>query len=683
MSIGVIARRTEADRSLPARVRRSGLAGIIAVVLIIGVPLVSVSHMWLYVINGISDGAIYSLAAIGLVLTYKTSGIFNFAIGAQAALSAYLFYTFRVTERLPWPLAALLALLIAGVVASLLLEKMATWLSEAPAVLRVVATIGLLVLLQSALTGAYGQATLPFSHFLPTAHFRLAGINIQAGQIIVVALAFVATGGLYVFFKRTRIGVAMQAVVDDPNLLALQATDPAMVRRYAWVIGSCFVSISGMLIAPEIGIDVKNMLLLYITAFGAAALGAFTSLPATLASAIGIGVLMNVMSYKLAGQHNAVLSVLYTQVPFIVLVLALLFVPKQKLVERGIRRVRKFPPIPTFPLPVVLGAVVGGIALAVALPSLVGMAYINIYTTAVGFAVVLASLGLIVWTSGQISLCHVAFAAVGAATLAHAQAAGIPWVFGLVAAGLVSVPVGAIVAIPSFRLSGVYLAVATFAFGLLFQNLLYTTFLMFGGSDTQPVHRPLLFGLHTNTDTGYFYVSAVVAAGCLAIIIAVRRSRLGQLLRALSDSPAALDAHGANTRLTRLLVFCISAFLAGIGGALIAGVTQFASGSVTGPFSYFNALALVAILAFCRRQPILSPLIAAFLFEVLKVYKPFTEPFFQNYEGVVFGLLAIAVAVGPALKLRSTGKRVKERTTRSPVKDRVGPAVLVSQRAAL
>jgi ABC-type branched-subunit amino acid transport system permease subunit len=212
--------------------------------------------------------------------------------------------------------------------------------------------------------------------------------------------------------------------------------------------------------------------------------------------------------------------------------------------------------------------------------------------------------------------------------------------------------------------------------------LLYTTFLMFGGSDTQPVHRPLLFGLHTNTDTGYFYLSAVVAAGCLAIIVAVRRSRLGQLLRALSDSPAALDAHGANTRLTRLLVFCISAFLAGIGGALIAGVTQFASGTVTGPFSYFNALALVAILAFCRRQPILSPLIAAFVFEVVKVYKPFSEPFFQNYEGVVFGLLAIAVAVGPALRLPWAGKRAWDRTARSPVKDRVGAPLLVPQRAA-
>jgi ABC-type branched-subunit amino acid transport system permease subunit len=204
---------------------------------------------------------------------------------------------------------------------------------------------------------------------------------------------------------------------------------------------------------------------------------------------------------------------------------------------------------------------------------------------------------------------------------------------------------------------------------------------MFGASDTQAVHRPVLLGLHTNTDTGYFYVTAAVAACCMAMVIAVRRSRLGQLLRALSDSPAALDAHGANTRITRLLVFCISAFLAGVGGALIAGVTQFASGEVTGSFSYFNALALVAILAFCRRQPILSPLIAAFVFEVMKVYKPFTQSFVRDYEGVFFGILALAVAVGPALKISRSGKRAQDRLTRSPVTDRVSSPLRIAQGA--
>jgi ABC-type branched-subunit amino acid transport system permease subunit len=264
-----------------------------------------------------------------------------------------------------------------------------------------------------------------------------------------------------------------------------------------------------------------------------------------------------------------------------------------------------------------------------------------------------------------------AFAAVGASTFAHAQHAGIPWAFSMLLAGLVAVPVGALAAVPSFRLSGVYLAVATFGLGLLLQNLVYTTFLMFGSADFQTVKRPVFPGLHLSTDEGYFYLSLVIAVLCAITIVVIRRTRLGRLLRALSDSPAALDAHAANTRVTRLYVFCIAAFMAGIGGAVIAGVTRNASGQATGAFGYFNSLAIVAVLAFCWRRPILSPLVAAFIFEVIKIYKPFNDSLVLRYEGVAFGLLALGVAVLPQVRIRlRDGDRQLDRLQESPVASR-------------
>jgi ABC-type branched-subunit amino acid transport system permease subunit len=300
----------------------------------------------------------------------------------------------------------------------------------------------------------------------------------------------------------------------------------------------------------------------------------------------------------------------------------------------------------------------------VALPYVVGSFLVQ-YTTALCFAIVLGSLGLLLWTSGQISLCQLAFAAVGATTFAHAQHAGFPWLVALLAAGLVALPVGALVAVPSFRLSGIYLAVATFGFGLLFQNLIYKTFLMFGTGFGQTVARPSFFDGHTATDEGYYYTTLAIAAGCALIIVGTRGSRLGRLLRGLSDSPVALDAHGANTRLTRVYVFCISAFLAAIGGALLAGVTRSVTGIASGPFGYFNSLVLVAVLAFCRRQPLISPLIAALLYEVLKLYRPFSGVLFSKYEGVGFGLLAIGVAVAPGVGILRVGRRTARRQGRS------------------
>src|SRR4051794_2640138 len=125
-------RLTDADAQ---RMRRIQMAlGVIALVAIV----VSFNRGYgTQVVAGISDGAIYSLAALGLVLTYKTSGIFNLAVGAQAAASAYVFYSFRNQADLPWPVAGLLTLLLVGLLGSVVLERIAYWLSDAPAVMRV------------------------------------------------------------------------------------------------------------------------------------------------------------------------------------------------------------------------------------------------------------------------------------------------------------------------------------------------------------------------------------------------------------------------------------------------------------------------------------------------------------------------------------------------------------------
>jgi branched-subunit amino acid ABC-type transport system permease component len=657
-------------------------AAAAVVLLAVGIPLAGTYKVWPFVVAGVADGSVYGLAALGLVLTYKTSGIFNLAIGAQAAASAYVFYSFRISLGLPWPIAALLCVICVGLGGALVFERLAFWLSESAPVLKVVTAIGLMVFLQSLLTAAYGPATLTMPPFLPTSIVRVAGVNVSAGQIIIVALGILGTAALYVFFRRARLGVSMRAVVEDSSLLALQATNPVTVRRYAWTIGSCFVSVSGMLVAPAFGVDVNHMLLVFIAAFGAAALASFTSLAGAFVSAIAIGIAMNVTSFKLSGSSNVVTSSFYTQIPFLVLVLALGLLPSRRLAEIGAARVRKFKAVRTFPRELVGATSALVLAGAVAIPYLVAHAEIDQYTEATGFFIILLSMGLLLWTSGQISLCHMAFAAVGAVTLGHAESAGLPWLVGIALAALVALPVGAVVAIPSFRLSGTFLAVITFGVGLLFQNLLYTTFLMFGAVGSIDVKRPdmSLFGLDLRSDKGYYFVALIAAAAASAVVVIVRRSRLGRLTRALSDSPLALEAHGTDTRLTRLFVFCISASMAAVGGALVAGVTGSASTYEAGSFGYFTSVVIVAVLVFCGRLPLLSPLLAAVVLEVLKIYPPFDRTTFLEYQGVVFGVLAIAAAVIPGIKLGRVGRRTAERTGLGRLSARLEPAMSAGPR---
>jgi ABC-type branched-subunit amino acid transport system permease subunit len=282
------------------------------------------------------------------------------------------------------------------------------------------------------------------------------------------------------------------------------------------------------------------------------------------------------------------------------------------------------------------------------------------------------------------------FAALGATTAGKLTTVGLwdwipvvggkqaSWPIAVLLGGLIVVPLGLIVAIPAIRLAGIYVAVATFGFGILLQQSFYLAPVMFdsgalvqnprpGADFTLPTtahrletidgHHDGIFGMSFESDKRYYYLALIVTVLMAGIVIAVRRARLGALLRALSDSPVALEVHGASTMIMRLQVFALSAFMAGVGGAVIAGATQNASGAPGGTFDYTISLIFVAVLGFCGRRPILSPVLAAVVYQILKIYAPFDKSWAIEYRGVAFGLLAITVAIWPALKV---GERMKQ-----------------------
>jgi branched-subunit amino acid ABC-type transport system permease component len=644
-----------------------------------------VTALWPFIFAGIADGAVYALAAVGLVLTFRISGVFNFAHGSLAAASAYSFYELRVNRGMPWGWAALITFFGVGMLGGLLLERVAFWLSDAPTMLRVVATVGILVALLSFLTGHYGSQTLTMDPYLPRGGWNVAGTTIHYSQVITFVVGAAGTAGLYVFFKRSRLGIAMQAVVDNAPLVSMGGTSPVLVRRVAWVIGSCYVSVSGMLLAPDVGVDVNTLTLLVISAFGAAAVGAFNNLPLTFVGGVGLGVASSVMAYKTATIDSVFVQQLYINLPFIVLVVALVAYPRRYLIERGTERIRRLRPAPTFALPVQLGAVLISLVGAVLIPFMVG-SKINAFTAGLCFVIIFSGLALVLWTSGQVPLGQMAFAAIGASTFAHAHHSGFPWLVALLAAGLVLLPIAAVLAVLAIRLSGVYLAVLTFGFGILIERLFFTTGLMFGHSDVSEVGRPHLFGgaLQTESDRGYYFATLAITAVCLGLVAMVRKNRLGRLLRGFGDSPAAVRAHGADTTIMGVLVFCVSAFVSGIAGALLAGVTGSAAGS---SFGFTVSLTMIAVLVACTLftfgapMPVTLSIIAAFIYQVSKVY--FTAGWFIDYQGLGLGLAAIGVACGPGIAAGLRGRprlgRAAERVAgRGPARARW---VAVTQRS--
>ena len=596
-----------------------------------------------FIILGLTSGSVYGLAGVGLVVTYKTSGVFNFAFGALGTLAAYIFYTLNVTHGVPWPVAALISVVGLGAVLGYLFEVFARRLSTAALAVRIVATLGIVLIIQGFFLIKYGTQSLTFPTFLPTRSFKVLGAHISVSQIIVVALALVLTVALYLFFRRTRTGIAMRAIVDDADLLDLAGTKPRVVRRTAWVIGTTFALMSGILLAQSTNLNPVVLTALVAQAYAAAAIGAFSSLPLTYAGGLGIGVVSAILT-KYAST-NEYLAGIPSSLPFIVLFLVLVLLPSRRLATR-LQSIPLTGASWSVPLRVQAAAGVGTLAVLLFVPQLVGV-HIGQWTTFLALIIMFLSLGLLVKTSGQISLCHAGFGAIGAAAFSKlAIDAHIPWLVALLLAGLVAVPIGAVIAIPAIRLSGLYLALATFGFGLLLQNMFYNTSLMFGINGYGiPMPRPHLSWLTLDSDTGFYYVVLAITALVAVAVVAITRTRLGRLLRALGDSPVALSTGGTSVHTTQVLVFCVSAFLAGISGALLGmALVQ------VDPTSFDPTLSLIylALILLAIGGPPWYAIVQAAGLILIPAYV--SSASVSYYLEIIFGGFALLMAFAPSVR---------------------------------
>ncbi len=542
-----------------------------------------------FVITGLVTGGVYGLAAVGLTLTYRTSGVFNFAYGAIGSVSAYAFYVLAVQHDLPWLWAALLAVFVVGPLSGVLFERLARVIAPQNLAVQVTATVGVLLMIGALIVLIFGiTQTRRVPVFLAEGGTTIGSAHVQYADIITFGIAVGATTLLYLLMRFTRLGISMRAVVDDPRLVELTGTSATKVRRSAWMIGMIFASASGVLFAPLLPLEPTLITLLVVQAFGAAALGAFRNLPMAFLGGLLVGVLAALSTKWFT---TGVLAGLPPAIPFIVLFAVLLVFPKRFLKEDS-RAVPLRQPDWTAPRSLQFG--IGGLLLLflILVPSFAGI-HLTDWTTALGTVIIFLSLGLLVRTSGQVSLCHVAFAAIGVTAFAHlAGDVGLPWPLALVGAGLVAVPIGALLAIPAIRLTGLYLAIATFGFGIALYYMFYTSSFMFGttGGGVE-VPRPGLF----EGDTGFYYLVLAITVAVSAMVVLLTRMRLGRLLRGLGDSPLALTMTGVSSNVTRVIVFCISAFLAAVGGALIGAGQGAVSASSYPPLLSLSYLVLVMI----------------------------------------------------------------------------------------
>jgi ABC-type branched-subunit amino acid transport system ATPase component/ABC-type branched-subunit amino acid transport system permease subunit len=400
-------------------------------------------------------------------------------------------------------------------------------------------------------------------------------------------------------------------------------------------VGSVFAALSGVLVAPLLGLAPVALTLLVVQAFGAAAIGAFRNVPVVFLGGIVLGVASEV-SQKVSISVGW-LGGLPTALPFLVLFAVLLIVPRAKLTRPGRYEERaRLQYRSPWPVQLTVGVIFAVLLFLV--PQLDGLR-LSFYMTGVATGILLLSLGLLVRTSGQVSLCQPAFAAIGATSFSHfAVDFGMPWFLACLLAMVVVVPIGAIVAVPAIRLSGLYLALATMGFALLLSSLCYSANFMFGTlASGRAMPRPSFL----QSDTDFYYLMVVVLLVVGAGILLLQRSRLGRALRGMADSPDALTALGQNLNLTKVIVFCISAALAALSGVLYGCAINY-SVSTDPFFSPINAITVLAILALA---PVREPWYA--LFGILAAVIPgyLTGANTPNWLMAIFGVFAIQVGM--------------------------------------
>jgi branched-chain amino acid transport system permease protein len=552
-----------------------------------------------YTIFGLVTASIYAIAASGLVVTYTTSGVFNLAHGATGMFGAFVYWQLRFAWN--WP-AWLALLIVVGVLAPLfgcVIEKVLMRnLADATEATKLAVTIGVLVALVGAALWIWNpQTSRPFPAFYAGNKVNILGVPVTSDQLITVGIGLLCAVGLRVLLYRTRIGLDMRAVVDDRALVLLNGGRPDRASMFSWALGSMLASLAGILIAPYLQLAVIPLTLLVVNAYAAAVIGRLRSLAMTVVGAIIIGLLQSYAVGYLPTSTVSWLQRLPDTIPIIVLFIALLVLPHQRLRGGASRRSREAFPLPTYRLALIGSAIV--VVAALAIGPLLGTQ--SLFSMSSGFALGIIGLSLVplLGYGGQISLCQMTYAGIGAVVWAHATSTGN--LLGLVLAFVIAALVGAVTALPAIRLRGLYLALATaalaefcdtFVFGLSSVTVFGHTIPLFGFGSL-PASRPNFPLLNEASDTTYFVLLAAIFCAVGIGIVALRRSRYGRMLLAMRESPAACAMLGLRLTTVKLGVFSVSAGIAGLGGALLAGLsTQFAPDA----FSFFQNLPLLLLM---------------------------------------------------------------------------------------
>lgn len=559
------------------------------------------------------------------MLTFRASGVVNFAHAATGTYLAFVFFELRQSGDLVLPIlglparihlvdrptiatALVVCMVLAALVGLAIYGLVFRPLRTAPPLARIVASLGLLLYIQEMVRlrfgGGGGSALFQIGDLLPTGAVHILDVAVPTNRFALAGLALAAALALAAVFRYTRFGLATRASAENERGAVLTGLSPDRVAAVNWMIATVLAGIAVILIGSVTKqLDVVSTSLLVVPALAAALLGGMSSFVITTLAGLGIGMVQAALTHfatveewlpswlPRAGIPEAV--------PFIIILIAITL-RGNALPTRGALEERYHPAAPLPRHPVRWTLVGAGIAIAMML-TLSGAWRLALIVSLIGAVVALSSVVLTGWV-GQISLAQLAIAGIaGFATARFSADAHIAFPFSAILAIAIAVAGGLLAGYPAVRVRGATLAVATLGAATAIQAIAFSSAALTGGVGGIDTVSPRIFGFdlginatgaaYPRWEFGVFVI--VVVALCVLAVANLRRSTTGLRWLAVRSNERAAAAAGVDVTSMKLLAFAVASALAGVGGVLTAYQLTRLSPDV---FLVFGALATLALL---------------------------------------------------------------------------------------
>ncbi len=518
-----------------------------------------------FALLGLGVGALYAFASQGLIVIYRGTGVLNFSLGATAIVGVYI--QWELQNEQGWPF---LAAAVVGIAASAFLGVLTHWwimrpLRRASSLVRVIATLGVLVTVQAGTVLRYGSQPRQVDSWLPTNRVNLwAEVGTTVDRFILLFIASASAAGLWMLYRSSQFGLATEAVSESERSASAVGISTNRVAVLNWALGSAIATVAGILVVPIITLQITSMTALVLAALAAALVADFRSFPLATAAGFALGIGQTLVSRFIDQQG------LGPSLPFLVIIVFLVF--------RG----RSLPLRDYFlkEMPMLGNGRMSwdwtlfGCGAIVFLLLTKDAKWIDAITVSLGVAIVLLSIVVLTGYAGQLSLAQYAFAGFGAYVAGRLVAVyDIPFLLGLVAGVAATVPLGLAFGLPAVRTRGINLAIVTLGLGttmelMLFRNRNYT-----GGVQGTQVGNPDLFGYDVGSITypaRYGIFVLVMTLATVWMVSNMRQGRSGRRLIAVRTNERAAAALGINVMAAKLFAFALSAGIAALGGILLA-----------------------------------------------------------------------------------------------------------------